>query len=182
VTTTEATGLAPTAPPAPGEPDVGTAARTSTTAAPASLAPVVVTAPPPRRPGLLARARADGVTGPAVVALAGVLVGCGVVLDLRRDGDLGLGTGIAFVLASMAAPAVVRFRSLATAAVLPPLLFVAAIASLARLGGQDKGLREMGLDVGTTIALSAPLLFAGTALGLVVVVVRIVHRVSTRRR
>jgi hypothetical protein len=182
--TTETTGLAPSVTPAPGDAgdlDVGTAARTSTTEAPATLAPVVVTAPPPRRPGLVDRARADGVTGPAVVALAALLVAGGVALDLRRDATLGLGTGVAFVLAATAAPAVVRFRSLATAAVLPPLLFVGAVLALARLGGQDRGLREIGLDVGTTLALSAPLLFAGTALGLVVVLARIVRRVAARR-
>ena len=96
-----------------------------------------------------------------MVALSVALVACGVALDLRRDATLGLGTGVAFVLAALAGPAVVRFRSLATALVLQPLLFCGAAAALARLGGQNRGSREVALDVGTTLALSAPLLFAG---------------------
>ena len=112
------------------------------------MAETVVTAPPPATPGLLSRARTDGVTGPAVVALSVVLVACGVALDLRRDATLGLGTGVAFVLAALAGPAVVRFRSLATALVLQPLLFCGAAAALARLGGQNRGSREVALDVG----------------------------------
>jgi hypothetical protein len=181
VSTTDTTGptLAGTA--AADEPQVAPSDRTSTTEAPSSLAPTVVTAPPPAVPGLVARALADGVTGPAVVLLAVLLVACGVALDLRRDATLGLGTGIAFVLAAVAAPAVVRFRSLLTAAVLPPLLFCGAVAALARLGGQNKGSREVVLDIGTTLALSAPLLFGGTAAALVVVLVRIGRRIAARR-
>jgi hypothetical protein len=129
---------------------------------------------------LLARARADGVTGPAVVAVSAVLVLGGALLDVRRDATLGLGTGIAVVLVALAAPVVVRFRSLATAAVLPPLLVTAAATVIARLGGQDRGLREVGLDVGTTLALSAPLLFGASALALLVVLARVVRRFATR--
>jgi hypothetical protein len=129
----------------------------------------------------LSRARTDGVTGPAVVALSVVLVSCGVALDLRRDATLGLGTGVAFVLAALAGPAVVRFRSLVTALVLQPLLFCGAAAALARVGGQNRGSREVLLDVGTTLALSAPLLFAGMSAALVVALVRVGRRLAARR-
>lgn len=156
-------------------------AVTTTTDAPGN-ASVVVTAPPPPAPGLLGRARAEGVTGPAVVALAAVLLAAGVALDLRRDATLGLGTGVALVLVALAGPAVVRYRSLATAAVLPPLMFVVAAAAIAKLGGHDRGSREAVLDVGTTLALSAPLLFGVTALAVLVVVARVVGRVVARRR
>lgn len=145
-----------------------------------AVAPFSVVAPPPARPGLLDRARTEGVTGPAVVAMSAVVVGLGALLDLRRDATLGLGTGLACALVALAAPAVVRFRSLLTAAVLPPLLVAAAAAGLARFGGQNRGSREVVLDVGTTLALSAPLLFGVTALGVLVVLVRLARRLVTR--
>jgi len=154
---------------------------TATTEAPATMAETVVTAPPLATPGLLSRARTEGVPGPAVVAMSAVLVACGVALDLRRDAALGLGTGIAFVLAALAGPAVVRFRSLVTALVLQPLLFCGAAAALARLGGQNRGSREVALDVGTTLALSAPLLFAGMSAALVVALVRVGRLLAARR-
>jgi hypothetical protein len=154
---------------------------TATTEAPATMAETVVTAPPPAAPGLVSRARTDGITGPAVVALSVVLVACGVALDLRRDATLGLGTGVAFVLAALAGPAVVRLRSLVTALVLQPLLFCGAAAALARLGGQNRGSREVLLDVGTTLALSAPLLFAGVVAALLVAVVRVGRHLAARR-
>jgi hypothetical protein len=186
VSTIDTTGPIRAGEPAAGEPaadeaQVATSDRTSTTEAPSLLTPMVVTAPPPAAPGLLARALADGVTGPAVIALSVLLVACGAALDLRRDATLGLGTGVAFVLAALAGPAVVRFRSLVTALVLPPLLFCGAAAALAQFGGQDRGRREIALDVGTTLALMAPLLFAGTAAALVVALVRVARRIAARR-
>ncbi len=185
-TTTDTTGPTVSSVPVAGaaEADGGAtvvADRTATTEAPATVTETVVTAPPPAAPGLLSRARTDGVTGPAVVALSAVLVACGVALDLRRDATLGLGTGVAFAIAALAGPAVVRFRSLVTALVLQPLLFCGAAAAQARLGGQNRGSREVALDVGTTLALSAPLLFAGMAAALVVALVRVGRHLAARR-
>lgn len=153
---------------------------TRSTQPPAAGAPFVVTAPAASTPGLVARARTDGVTGPAVALLSALLVLGGALLDLRRDATPGLGTGLAVAIVAIAAPAVVRFRSLLTAAVLPPLLVTAATALIARLSGNNRGLRELVLDVGTTLALSAPLLFGATALALLVVLVRLVRRLVTR--
>lgn len=191
VTTTDTTGPTVSTVPAVGateaeaadgaETAVAISPATATTEAPATMAETVVTAPAPATPGLLSRARTDGVTGPAVVALSVVLVACGVALDLRRDATLGLGTGVAFMLAALAGPAVVRFRSLTTALVLQPLLFCGAAAAIARLGGQNRGSREVALDVGTTLALSAPLLFAGVTAALMVAVVRVGRRLAARR-
>ena len=185
-TTTDPTGPTVSTVPAAGEAEAdgaetAVAIVSATTEAPATMAETVVTAPPPATPGLWSRARTDGVTGPAVVALSVVLVACGVALDLRRDATLGLGTGVAFVLAALAGPAVVRFRSLVTALVLQPLLFCGAAAALARLGGQNRGSREVLLDVGTTLALSAPLLFAGMSAALVVALVRVGRHLAARR-
>jgi hypothetical protein len=185
-TTTDPTGPTVSTVPVAGEAEADGAETvvaivTATTEAPATMAETVVTAPPPATPGLVSRARTDGVTGPAVVALSVVLVACGVALDLRRDATLGLGTGVAFVLAALAGPAVVRFRSLMTALVLQPLLFCGAAAALARLGGQNRGNREVLLDVGTTLALLAPLLFAGMSAALVVALVRVGRHLAARR-
>ncbi len=160
--------------------ETGSATLTTTTDAPAATS-VVVTTPPPPGPGLLGRAYAEGVTGPAVVALSALLVTGGALLDLRRDATLGLATGLAYLVAAVAAPAVVRFRSLATAAVLPPLLFVAAAALIARAGGQNRGNREVVLDVATTLALSAPLLFTGAVAAVIVVLVRVGRHVAAGR-
>lgn len=160
--------------------EVDAAPATLSTQPPAAEVPFVVTAPAPAAPGLLARARVDGITGPAVVAVSAVLVLGGALLDLRSDATVGLGTAIAVVLVAIAAPAVVRFRSLATAAVLPPLLVAAATTLLARYGSHQRSLRELGLDVGTTLALSAPLLFGASALALLVVLVRVLRRLATR--
>jgi hypothetical protein len=188
VTTTDTTGPTVSSVPAAGAAEAAAdgaetavAIVTATTEAPATMAETVVTSPPPATPGLLSRARTDGVTGPAVVALSVVLVACGVALDVRRDATLGLGTGVAFVLAALAGPAVVRFRSLLTAVVLQPVLFCGAAAALAKLGGQNRGSREVALDVGTTLALSAPLLFAGMTAALMVALVRVGRHLAARR-
>lgn len=157
-----------------------TSAPTLSTQPAAAEAPFVVTAPPVPLPSVLARARAEGVTGPGVVALSVLLVAAGATLDLRGEPTPGIGTALAVLVAAVVAPAVVRFRSLATAAVLPPLLVAGATTVIARLGGRNRGLRELVLDVGTTLALSAPLVFAATALGLVVVLARVARRLATR--
>jgi hypothetical protein len=176
--TVGAPGTAVTAVPPPA-PD-GASVVTETTALQPAPDRVVVRTPPLARQGLLARARAEGVTGPAVVVLAAALVAGGAALDLRRDATLGLGTDLAVVLAALVAPAVVRVRSLATAVVLPPLLVAGAATMIARLGGQDRGTRELVLDVGTTLALAAPLVFAATAVAVLVMLVRVGRRVLRR--
>ena len=105
-------------------------------------------------------------SGPGVVALGVLLASVGVSVDLVGQPALGMGTGIAVVLFAIVGPAVVRYGSLLTAAVLPPLFVAAAAGALARLGGQNSSSREVALDVGTTLALSAPLVFGATAVGL----------------
>lgn len=180
-TTTDASAapLPTPADPAPGVIGVSlqvgkaSAARASA-AATGSLSPAVT--------GLLGRARAHGVTGPATVAIEVLLLALGVAVDLPGQPTLGAGVAVALVAASAAGAAVIRYRSLLTAIILPPLLLLGAAATLARLGGQDRGSRELVLDVGTTLALSAPLAFGATALAIAIGVVRVVRRISTRHR
>ena len=160
---------------------------TTTEAAPLSIhSPALPTPetpsanPPAAPPGLLARVRTYGLTGPAAVAVAAAMTAVGVAFDWVGDPSLGTGTGVAVMLAALVATGVVRLGSLATAAVLSPLLVTAAALTLAVLGGQNEGSRELVLDVGTTLALSAPLIFGATAAGLVVVAVRVGWHVSRR--
>lgn len=123
---------------------------------------------------------AQSLTAPGGVVLALLVLTPGVLLDLVTDGTLGLPTTIGFVLAAAATALTVRNSALGTAAVLPPLLFAGAVLALAWLSGQNEGLRELALDAGTTLALSAPVLFTGTALTLAVVVGRLAWRIARR--
>ena len=66
------------------------------------------------------------------------------------------------------------------AMVLPPLLFAGGYALETRSGGQTTGRREMALDVATSLALHAPVLFVGTALAVAVVVVRVLVHLIRR--
>jgi hypothetical protein len=175
VSTSTGTSVEPT-----GSAAAPTAPATSVTGGPPVLGPLVVTAPTVPGPGLISRARREGVTGPAVVVAAALLVALGAAVDLQRDRTLGAGTTVALFLAALAAPAVVRFRSLPTALVLPPLLVAAAAAGIAELGGQDRGRRELVLDVGTTLALHAPMVFAAAAVTVLVLLVRVGVRVARR--
>jgi hypothetical protein len=169
--------------------DTTSLAQVSPTA-PATAA-VVRPVPSPRTPdptesstaGALARLaslRTRRLTAPGSVVLALLLLTPGVLTDLAQDGTFGVPSAASFVAASVAAALVVRVRSLATAAVLPPLLFVTAVAVLAQLSGNNEGSRELVLDVGTTLAISAPLLFAGTAAAVAVVLGRLVLRLARR--
>ena len=121
-----------------------------------------------------------GLPTPAVLAVAGLLLLPGVVLDVARDGTFGLPSAVFFVLAALAVPMLLRTRSLAVGAVLPPLLFAGAATVIAWRSGLNQGSRQIGLDVGTTMAVNAPLLFAGTALALAVVAARLVVRLVRR--
>jgi hypothetical protein len=144
-----------------------------------AAAPVLVDVGP--RP--LARLRAlrgQGLTAPGGIALAVLLLAPGVALDWVLGGSFGTASSVAFVLAAVTAATAVRTRALGTAAVLPPLLFVGAVGFLAWSSGNNRGRRELVLDVGTTLAVSAPVLFVGTAAALAVVLGRLVVHLVRR--
>lgn len=166
----------PAQPAHPGDSTTSTATASSASAS-ASAA----------RPGALARAawraldlRGQGLTGPGGVLLAVLVMAPGVALDWAFDGSFGTASTVAFLLATVTAAAAVRVRAMASAAVQPPLLFVGAVTFLAWAGGANSGMREMVLDVGTTLAVSAPTLFLGTAAALAVVIGRLVMRLLRR--
>jgi hypothetical protein len=172
VTTTTETGDLPavaTVPPA----------RSAVDEAPAEAGSGIID-PGPRPIARLRALRGQGLTGPGGVLLAVLLLAPGVLVDRWLDGSFGLPSAVAFVLASLAAASAVRTRAMATAAVLPPLLFVGALAFLAWSSGNNGGRRELALDVGTTLAVSAPVLFLGTAAALAVVLGRLVAHLFRR--
>jgi hypothetical protein len=141
--------------------------------------PVLVD-PGPRPIARLLALRGQGLTAPGGIALAMLVLAPGVLVDHWLGGSFGLSSATAFVLASGAAAAAVRIRALGTAAVLPPLLFAGAVTALAWSSGNNQGRRELLLDVGTTMAVSAPTLFLGTSIALTVVLGRLVVHLLRR--
>lgn len=124
-------------------------------------------------------------TGPGLTGLGGVVLGC-LVVGLGATGDLALGGGLGagftatFLLGCLLVAGTLRTRALGVAMVLPPLLFSGGYALETKTGGQTSGRREMALDVATSLALHAPLLFLGTALAVAVVLVRVVVHLFRR--
>jgi hypothetical protein len=140
---------------------------------------------PPRAP-LSGRLRAAlPFIRPGLTGLGGVVLGC-LVVGLGAGGDLalghGLGTGFSatYLLGCVLVACALRTRALAIAVVLPPLLFAGGYALETMTGGQTAGRREMALDVATSLALHAPVLFVGTALAVAIVVFRVVVHLVRR--
>jgi hypothetical protein len=121
-----------------------------------------------------------GLTGPGGVLLGSLIVGLGAIVDLAVGGSLGLGFTVTFVLACAVVAMAMRIRALATAVVLPPLLFAGAALMETKQSGVTSGNRQAALDVATSLALSAPALFLGTALALAVVLARLIARAVRR--
>lgn len=115
-----------------------------------------------------------GLTGLGGVLLGGLVVGIGAAVDLAFGDALGLGFTATFLLGCALVPLALRTRALATAVVLPPLLFAGAQVLQSRADGRASGRHEMALDVATSLAISAPVLFAGTGLALAIVLGRLV--------
>jgi hypothetical protein len=106
--------------------------------------------------------------GPGLTVAGGTLLGAGLVglgaaLDIALGHGLGLGFKVTFVVTCVVIAFAVRIRALGAAVVLPPLLYAAASVLQTVSSGQITGRRAAALDVATTLALTAPLLFLGTA-------------------
>lgn len=138
------------------------------------------TEPESTRPTTSTRLRAalplnsPGLSGPGGALLGALVVGLGALLDLTLGDELGLGFTATFLLGCVLIALALRVRALAVAVVLPPLLFAAAAFFETKDSGATSGSRQAALDVATTLALSAPVLFSGTALALAVVLGRLV--------
>jgi hypothetical protein len=126
-------------------------------------------------------AAGSGLTTPGAVLVASALLGVGAMADMTFGGSLGVGFGVMFLLGCAAMATTLRIRSLATAVIAPPLLFATTVLLAAKVSGNVRGTRALALDTATTLALSAPVLFGGTALAAGVAVVRLGVHVVRRR-
>jgi hypothetical protein len=122
----------------------------------------------------------SGLTTPGAVLVGSVLLGVGASADLVFGDALGVGFAAMFVIASAVMALTLRVRSLATAVIAPPLMFAIATMLVGKLSGEVHGSRALALDTATSLALSAPVLFGGTALAAAVAVVRLATAVARR--
>jgi len=117
--------------------------------------------------------RAQSLTAPGGVAVALLVLLPGLLVDALTDQSFGRPTTVAVLLAGAACALSVRRSALGTAAALPPLLCAASVGFLAWSSGRNRGTRQLLLDSATTLALSAPAVFAATVLTLVLVLGRL---------
>ena len=122
----------------------------------------------------------SGLTTPGAVLVGSVLMGAGAMADLVFGDSLGAGFAAMFVIASAVMALTLQVRSLASAVIAPPLMFAFATMLVGRLSGEVHGSRALALDTATSLALSAPVLFGGTALAAAIAVVRLVTAAARR--
>jgi hypothetical protein len=122
----------------------------------------------------------SGLTTPGALLIGSVLMGVGAMADLGFGDSLGVGFAAMFVIASALMAMTLRVRSLASAVIAPPLLFAFATMVAGKVSGEVHGSRALALDTATSLALSAPVLFGGTALAAAIAVVRLVSAVARR--
>ncbi|MDT7784691.1 MAG: hypothetical protein QOF58_3110 [Pseudonocardiales bacterium] len=123
-----------------------------------------------------------GLTTPGAVIVGGFLMGVGAMADLTFGGSLGVGFAAMFVIGSAVMALTLRVRSLASAFIAPPLMFAIATMLVGKLSGEVHGSRALALDTATSLALSAPVLFGGTALAAAIAVVRLLVAIARRQR
>ena len=124
----------------------------------------------------------SGLTTPGAVIVGGLLIAVGAMADLGFGDSLGFGFATMFVIASAVMALTLRVRSIASAVIAPPLMFAIATMLVGKLSGEVHGSRALALDTATSLALSAPVLFGGTALAAAIAVVRLGFAVSRRQR
>ena len=124
----------------------------------------------------------SGLTTPGAVLVGTVLIGIGAMADLAFGDALGVGFAAMFVIASAVMALTLRVRSLASAVIAPPLMIAIATMLVGKLSGEVHGSRALALDTATSLALSAPVLFGGTALAAAIAVVRLLAAIARRPR
>jgi hypothetical protein len=124
----------------------------------------------------------SGLTTPGAAIVGGFLIGIGAMADLTFGGSLGVGFAAMFVIASAVMALTLRVRSLASAVIAPPLMFAMATMVVGKLSGEVHGSRALALDTATSMALSAPVLYGGTAAAAAIGVVRLGGAIARRRR
>lgn len=116
--------------------------------------------------------RGPGLPWPGVVVLVVVVTGVGVVVDRFVSHRLGLGAAVAYVIAAVLVALLVCRRDLVSAVVAPPVMFALIVAAARIVAKGWQGVTGTGLRVATELALLAPGLWIGTALALIIVIVR----------
>ena len=116
-----------------------------------------------------------GLTTPGVVVLLTLITATASTLDLLLEPGLGWVFAVGFVLGCGWVASRVRRADLLSALVVPPLVFAAALlVADETVGGGSPGhfpVRQV-LDLATSLADGAPVLFFGCALAGAVVLVR----------
>ncbi len=130
-----------------------------------------------------ARARTHGqLTVAPAVAVAALIVAAGAGIDVMIGRGPGSGLTVAYVVACAVVALRLRLHVVGAAVIAAPLLFAAGTAAIAWASGEAAGFRQLMLDVATSLALSAPVLFGGTALTVAIAVVRLALHVVRRPR
>ncbi|OPC82588.1 hypothetical protein B4N89_18055 [Embleya scabrispora] len=130
---------------------------------------------PPGASGPYRPASTGGLTaaGAAVFGLGGTLLG-GLVDHLATD-RLGVVFGLAFLISSVFVAWKVRAQDWIAAIIAPPIAFAVTVVLVSTLLGddtQESYLTRVGLDLLTALSFKAGLLWGGTALATVVVLVK----------
>ncbi|MCF7551191.1 DUF6542 domain-containing protein [Pseudonocardia sp. WMMC193] len=116
-----------------------------------------------------------GIPPLAAVALALVLTGLGVFIDVLRIGTVGAVFSIAYVLGCVLAVTWVRRRNLFGPMVQPPLLAAVLIPVVVLLVGRSGGgLTETVLMIGAPLVNAFPTMAVATGLSLLIGLVRLI--------
>lgn len=121
-----------------------------------------------------------GTTGKAVNTWVGFLILAGVTsvvasIEMVATGSLGWFTGIAFVLCCIGVALVIRRADLATAVISAPLAFLLAVVvstQFTAIGASGNLWLHEATTIITSLAFSAPWVFAGTGAALIIVLMR----------
>lgn len=127
------------------------------------------------------RARAPrGLTATGVLFIGAIVVAAGSAIDMMIGRGPGLGLTLSFLLAGAAMALCLPLRLLAAGIIAAPLLFAAATTAIAYVAGDAQGARQLALEVATSLALTAPVLFGGTGLTVAIALGRLIKRVGRR--
>lgn len=163
------------------EPD-GDSRRRARPGMPAGRPSVEVPAPRSRE---VRRVRVPGLTPPAAAVLSAVPILLGGLLDAWLFGHLSWFFGIGFIVGAIWQAGRLRAPDLVYAGILPPLVFAGSALVLHQFlpaGNSGNIVVREALDLASTLASSAPLLFTGTLLAIALAAVRWRHERARRKR
>lgn len=156
---------------APNTPPAAVAPRTPS----ATIEPMTATTQAPQQPLTYVQPPNPGVSTLGVIGIIGGITTAVGFFDMLLNHQFTLITGVAFILACAIAALVVRPSDLWTAVITAPIAYLGALILAGQpstLGGAgDLVLREASL-IFTGLAFNAPYIFGGTAVALVIVLIR----------